>query len=449
MDVPVDVSTIVIETERLVLRAFVESDLEDFYAYASVPGVGEAAGWPHHTSVETSARVLQSFLEENEVFALYHKADKRVIGSLGLHRSWANEDECYQGLKLKEIGYVLAKEYWGSGLMTEAVRAAIDYGFHTLGIEAFTCGHFSENDRSRRVIEKCGFVFVKESEFYAKQLARTFEDKKYILLRSDKQPNPLAAYYSGYDEEGRLQEKHGQVEFLTMMRYIEKFLAPDARVIEIGAGTGRYSRAIADRGHRVDAVELFASNIEVFKQHLKPRQQISVLQGNALDLSSFADNTYDVTLLLGPMYHLYTEEDKHKAISEALRVTKPGGVVFASYCIGDASLFSSGFFQKKFDVGEYLARGKIDPVTFDTFSTPEDIFELVRKEDIDRLMRSFSVERLHYVATDLLTNYMRGTIDAMSDEEFALYLRYHFAVCERADMVGVSHHVVDVFRKKA
>ncbi|HMM32939.1 MAG TPA: GNAT family N-acetyltransferase, partial [Clostridia bacterium] len=125
MDVPVDVSNIVIETERLVLRAFVESDLEDFYAYASVPGVGEAAGWPHHTSMETSARVLQSFLEENEVFALYHKADKKVIGSLGLHRSWANEDERYQSLKLKEIGYVLAKEYWGSGLMTEAVRAAI------------------------------------------------------------------------------------------------------------------------------------------------------------------------------------------------------------------------------------------------------------------------------------------------------------------------------------
>ncbi|HMM33100.1 MAG TPA: class I SAM-dependent methyltransferase, partial [Clostridia bacterium] len=269
-----------------------------------------------------------------------------------------------------------------------------------------------------------------------------------MLLRAETRPNPLAVYYGGYDEEGRLQQKHGQVEFLTTMRYIEKFLAPGARVIEIGAGTGRYSRAIADMGYRVDAVELFASNIEVLKQHLKPQQQISVTQGNALDLSSFADNTYDVTLLLGPMYHLYTEEDKCKAIKEALRVTKPGGVVFASYCISDASIFSGGFVRKVFDVGEYIARGKIDPVTFDTFSTPEDIFELVRKEDIDRLMRSFSVQRLHYVATDLLTNYMRTAIDAMSDEEFALYLRYHFAVCERADMVGVSHHVVDVFRKK-
>jgi Ca2+-binding EF-hand superfamily protein len=107
----------------------------------------------------------------------------------------------------------------------------------------------------------------------------------------------------------------------------------------------------------------------------------------------------------------------------------------------------SGFQRKVFDLADYIKRGKINPESFDTFSVPEDIFELVRKEDIDRLMRDFDVQRLHYISTDLFTNYMRSTVDAMSEEEFALYLRYHFSVCERADMVGATHHSLDVFRK--
>ncbi len=261
------------------------------------------------------------------------------------------------------------------------------------------------------------------------------------------QINPLVNYYSNYDEDGRLEAKHGQVEFLTTMRFIDHYLFPGAQVVEIGAGTGRYSRTIADRGYQVEAVELVQSNIEIFKAALKPEQKINITQANALDLSVFADESFDITLLLGPMYHLFTHNDKQQTISEAIRVTKPGGVVFVSYCISDGSIVLSGFQRKVFDVADYIRRGKINPDTFDTLSVPEDIFELVRKEDVDRLMSGFVVERLHYVATDLFTNYMRETVDAMTDEEFAVYMRYHFAVCERADMLGVTHHSLDIFRK--
>jgi ubiquinone/menaquinone biosynthesis C-methylase UbiE len=272
-------------------------------------------------------------------------------------------------------------------------------------------------------------------------------DMKSRLLNEQRETNPLASYYDNYDENGRLEPKHGQVEFLTTMRFIERYLSPGAKVLEIGAGTGRYSRTLADMGCSVDAVELFPHNIEIFKQNLKPDQMISITQGNALDLSAFPDNAYDITLVLGPMYHLYTDDDKRQAMSEALRVTKPGSLVFAAYCISDGSLVLSGFQRKVFDLADYIKRGKINPESFDTFSVPEDIFELVRKEDIDRLMRDFDVQRLHYISTDLFTNYMRSTVDAMSEEEFALYLRYHFSVCERADMVGATHHSLDVFRK--
>jgi len=442
MDIQINTDNIAIETEHLQLRAFRETDLADMYEYASVPGVGEMAGWPHHESIETSAYILRRFMEHKEVLAIVHKAEGKVIGSLGIHGSWANEEDTYKHLKVKEVGYVLAKPYWGQGLMPEAVRAVIAYGFEKLGLEAFTCGHFAHNPQSRRVIEKCGFRLVKESEYYAEQLDQTFLDKKYILLKEE----PLAAYYSNYDEDGRLLRPYGQVEYLTTLRYIERYLTPDAKVLEIGAGTGRYSRALADMGYAVEAVELIEHNIAIFKENLKPEQNIRIAQGNALDLSAFPDNSFDITLLLGPMYHLYTEADKQRALVEALRVTRPGGVLFVAYCLSDASIVETGFRRKAFDVADYIRRGKIDPVTFDTSSEPEDIFELVRREDIDRLIENFPVTRLHYVATDLFTNYIREMFTEMSDEEFALYLRYHYAVCERADMVGVSHHVLDILR---
>jgi len=451
MDITLDLTNIKIETDRLTLRAFCESDLHDFYTYASVPGVGEMAGWSYHKSIEESKKILDMFLESKDVFAIYHKADAKVIGSLGLHNnphSWANEDERYSHLRLKEVGYVLSKDYWGQGLIPEAVKAVIDYGFDKLELEAFSCAHFAENHQSKRVIEKCGFTFVKEDRFYSKLMDKYFDDMTYILLREGVKVNPIAGYYNGYDEQGRLESNHGRVEFLTTMRYVERYLKRDAKVIEIGAGTGRYSRTIADMGHEVEAVELVKYNIDIFKENLKESQKINITQGNALDLSSFADEAFDITLLLGPMYHLYTENDKKKAISEALRVTKRGGVVFVAYCISDASLVSTGFARPDiFSVADYINRGKIDPVTFDTTSEPEDIFELVRKEDIDKLMSSFEVERLHYIATDLFTNYMRQAVDEMDDEAFDLYLRYHFSVCERADMVGITHHSLDVFRK--
>ena len=183
MDIPIDVSTIHLETGRLMLRSFTEADLADFYAYASVPGVGEMAGWPHHDSLGTSRRILQLFIEGKDVLALYHKQDRKVIGSLGLHKSWANEEERFQNLRIKEIGYVLAKDYWGQGLMPEAVRALMDYGFQELGVQAFTCGHFLTNNQSRRVIEKCGFTWVRQGEYYSRQMQQTFSDLKYICFK--------------------------------------------------------------------------------------------------------------------------------------------------------------------------------------------------------------------------------------------------------------------------
>lgn len=257
----------------------------------------------------------------------------------------------------------------------------------------------------------------------------------------------LNDFYSNYDEDSRLLQRHGSVEFLTTMRYIEKYIKPGDNVIEIGAGTGRYSHALARQGYTVNAVELIEHNIEVFRKNTLPSENVTITQGNALDLSAFQDNKYDITLLLGPLYHLYSIEDKRQALREAIRVTKPGGIVFAAYVISDGCLLDDGFNRGNINVAKYIEKGLINGNTFAAKSKPEDLFELVRKEDIDELMSVFPTTRLHYVATDGCALFMREAIDRMDDETFELYLRYHFTTCERSDLAGVTSHSIDIFRK--
>ena len=255
----------------------------------------------------------------------------------------------------------------------------------------------------------------------------------------------LTEYYGSYDEDGRLRSKHGMVEYLTTMRYIEKYLKPGMRILEIGAATGRYSHALAQRGYAVDAVELVQHNIDIFKEKTLPGENVTIRQGNAMELSFFEEDTYDITLLLGPMYHLFTEEEQLQAIKEAIRVTKRGGIVYAAYCNNDATMVQYCFGRGMLKLQRY--RDLVDLRTFKASSDPAELFELYRKEDIDALMSHFAVTRLHYIGTDMATNFMRSAVDEMDEEFFELYLKYHFTICERPDMVGATHHILDVFQK--
>lgn len=253
-------------------------------------------------------------------------------------------------------------------------------------------------------------------------------------------------FYGIREEDGRLATRYGMVEYLTTMRYIERYLKPDMRIMEIGAGTGRYSCALAAKGYRVDAVELVETNIDMMRRKIKPEMRLMVTQGNALDLSAFGDETYDLTLLLGPMYHLFTEKDKLQALSEAVRVTRKGGVVFAAYCMADASILQAGFIKGR--TRELIERKMLDPQTFQPHSEPEDVFELHRKADIDRLRNHFPVKQLHYVSADGYANHMRETLAGMDEETYQTYLKYHFATCELPELTGYSNHTIDIFRKE-
>lgn len=256
----------------------------------------------------------------------------------------------------------------------------------------------------------------------------------------------LTNYYTTHDEDARLTSQHGMVEFLTTIHYVEKYLKPGMHILEIGAGTGRYSHYFAQNGYDVDAVELMECNIDVFKTKTKAGENIRVQQGDAVNLQNIASDEYDITLLLGPMYHLYTDEDKLAAMSEAIRVTKKGGIVFAAYCNNDMSVYQFCFMRGGINNEQYS--DLIDPDTFALSSTPREIFACYRKEDIDRLMRTFDVERLHYIGTDMLTRFIGNAVDEMDEDTFSKYMKYHLYICERSDMVGTTNHILDIFRKE-
>ena len=259
--------------------------------------------------------------------------------------------------------------------------------------------------------------------------------------------NYLEEYYNNHDEEGRLLSRHGQVEYLTTMRYIEECLEgiSDPSILEVGAGTGRYSVTLAKQGLRVTAVELIEHNLEILRAKLDGTEPITTKQGNALDLSLFHDNSFDLTMLLGPMYHLYTKKEKLRALSEAVRVTKHGGHILVAYCMNEPTVIQYVFGLN--NLREVMERNMLTS-DWHCISEPKDLFEMVRTEDIAALDAEMPVKRVKLVATDGATNYKREFIDAMDDATFAKWMDYHFTICERQDLIGASHHTLDMLQKE-
>ena len=159
MNIKIDISNVILKTNRLILRPFNINDLDDFYEYASVDGVGQMAGWLPHKNKEDSLSILKMFIEHNKTFAIEYNG--KVIGSIGIEEYDEEQLPEFNDKLGREIGYVLSKDFWGLGIMPEAVKEVIRYCFEELKINFLVCGHFTDNAQSKRVQEKCGFYHYK------------------------------------------------------------------------------------------------------------------------------------------------------------------------------------------------------------------------------------------------------------------------------------------------
>ncbi len=255
----------------------------------------------------------------------------------------------------------------------------------------------------------------------------------------------VSSFYNEIDEDSRLhRSRHGQMEYLTTMHYINKYAKEGAKLLEVGAGTGRYSISLAKTGYDVTSVELVESNLDVLKANSKGLANLQAYQGDALDLSRFADNSFDVTLLFGPLYHLYESKDVQKAIDEAIRVTKPEGVVLVAFLSVYAILFDN------YLNGTLLA-GIEENFTKDykVRHFEEQLFTGYDIVEFEELFADKQVEHLNTVAVNGILELAEGRNDfAMSDEELDGFAKLWLTLCEKRELLGSSGHLLYICRKK-
>lgn len=260
----------------------------------------------------------------------------------------------------------------------------------------------------------------------------------------------LEQYYNKFKEDHRLTTRHGIVEFSTSMHFIKKaadFISQQnghqfpVKIADIGAGTGRYSVELCHLGFDVTAVELVSHNLEILRGK---HENVKTWKGDARNLSFLDDETFDITILFGPMYHLHGEENKIQALQEAKRITKKGGYIFVAYVMNEYSVISYCFKEHKWE--EVEKKGGLS-ADFHTICTEDDLYDYARLEDIDFLSKKCGLEHETIFAPDGPADYMRRELNEMSENEFEAFLRFQLAVCERKELLGASSHLVDVLRR--
>ncbi|MBE6158356.1 MAG: methyltransferase domain-containing protein [Firmicutes bacterium] len=254
----------------------------------------------------------------------------------------------------------------------------------------------------------------------------------YVIFMNEKE---LINYYNKHNEEKRLLTKHANIEFITAMKYIKDYLKDGYKILDVGAGTGRYSLELQRDGYDVTAVELVKHNLRYIE-----KKGIKCYQGNAIDLSRFEDNSFDMVLLFGPMYHLLTMDEKVKALEEAKRVSKK--YIFISYCMNEFAVIYHGFME-----GYIKEDIKNLDNTFKVLKDNDNLYSYVRLEDIDYLKDKCNLKRVKIINQDGPTEYIKNIVNKMDDETYELFINYHLSTCERLELLGSGRHILDILEK--
>jgi len=247
----------------------------------------------------------------------------------------------------------------------------------------------------------------------------------------------LSDYYNKFNEDKRLGRRHGQVEFITSMKYIHEYLKPGYKIVDIGAGSGKYSIALKNEGYDVTAVELVRPNIGKIKAN---DPNLKVVEANATDLQMFKDNEFDIAIMFGPMYHLYSKQDKLKALQEAKRITSK--YIFVTYIMNEYAIIEYAFKDNNYT----NIKNKLDKDYH--IDDPDGLFFHVRLEDIDELNELTNLKLIKRFASDGPSDYMRSYINKMDEQTFNGFIDYHLKTCERKELLGASSHIVDILLNK-
>ena len=254
----------------------------------------------------------------------------------------------------------------------------------------------------------------------------------------------VGGFYGWSNEDGRLQRtRHGQLEYRTTMHYIHRYAGSGSKVLEVGAGTGRYSVALAKEGMDVTAVELLEEHLAILRKNGKGLENLRAYQGDATDLGRFAPDSFDVTLVLGPMYHLYEPDEVCRAIDEAIRVTKPGGVLLFAFL----SVF--GIMYANYFHGNW-AFGQAENFTqdYETRHFKEQLFTGYDVVEFEQLFGGKPVEHITTAGVDGLLEPIEERADfSIPDEDFGAFADWYLAFAEKRELLGSTNHLLYICRK--
>lgn len=261
--------------------------------------------------------------------------------------------------------------------------------------------------------------------------------------------NKIEEFYNKFNEDKRLKTRHGRVEYEVTMHYIMKYMDElhSKSIIDIGAGAGAYTVPLLDKADEIIAIDVVRYNLGRLKQNAEKVMSnyediLTCYKRDARKLRGIDDNIVDITLLLGPMYHLSTLEDRRKALKEAIRVTKSGGIIFVAYIMNEYGVLMHGF--NEHTILDDIKSGAVD----DSFHINNDdrIYSFVRLEDIDKINEGQDVTRETIFSPDGLANHFRPMLNSLSEEEFKVFIEYQKKISARTDMLGFSAHTVDVLK---
>lgn len=253
----------------------------------------------------------------------------------------------------------------------------------------------------------------------------------------------LEEIYEYFNEEKRLNSSNASsVEFITTTNFIDKYLKKESKILDIGAATGAYSLHYAEKGYDVTSIEPVKRNVDILEAKITEDMNIKVYQGNALDLSYLEDNSFDVVLCFGPLYHLKSDEDKLRVINESKRVCKKDGKILFAYLSNDMVFVTETFI---YNTANHLLGDEYDKESFKLVDETPFCFMTVGK--MEELMIESNLNKVTHFAADGLAELMADKINKFSKDEFNEWMRFHLYTCEKPELLGYSNHVVFVASK--